>query len=480
MSGDLYHAYRIRTYALLRLDEALSEGAATYDHDIITIEHVLPQNPPAGSEWTQWFPDAEERERYANRLGNLVLLTRRRNSQASNYDFATKKEKYFKTKGSVSAFAITTQVVSEDTWTPEVVERRQRDLLDTFRSVWQLEAAPAGEALMAAQNEQGASAAATGTATGPHQGPRKEVREAFWTELLDRAKERTDLHADISPSQYNWIGTSAGIGGLGLNYLIWKDQAAVELYIDRGQGKAEENAAIFDELMAHREAIEEAFGAPLDWQRLPDKRATRIRRIVARRGYRDGQWEKTHEAMVDGMVQLEHAVRPYLDALDLEKTSSSLDPEERDRLREQFWTELLEQSNARTDRFQDISPKQGRNLNASAGPGFRFKYAVNRHAGRASFIIDSDSRDANRQVFSRLKEDQAAIEDAVGQPLMWLDGEARRCALVYETEEGGYLDEADWPSVHAQMVDAMAALEEAVAERLDEINANVMGQSHEH
>jgi hypothetical protein len=267
---------------------------------------------------------------------------------------------------------------------------------------------------------------------------------------------------------------------LGLNYLVWKDQAAVELYIDRGQGKAEENAAIFDELMAHREAIEEAFGAPLDWQRLPDKRATRIRRIVARRGYRDGQWDKTQEAMIDGMVRLERAVRPYLDALDVEKSSSSLDPEEKNRLRERFWTELLERSNARTDRFQDISPKRGRNLNASAGPGFRFKYAVNRHAGRAAFIIDSDSAEANRHVFSRLKEDQEVIEDAVGQPLMWLDGEARRCALVYETTEGGYLDKAAWPAVREQMVDAMVALENQMAARLDEINANTTPQSHEH
>jgi len=34
---------KLRTYILLRLDSALSGGGATYDYDLITVEHVLPQ-----------------------------------------------------------------------------------------------------------------------------------------------------------------------------------------------------------------------------------------------------------------------------------------------------------------------------------------------------------------------------------------------------------------------------------------------------
>lgn len=140
VSGDLFHAYRIRTYALLRLDAALSEGEAVYDHKIISIEHVLPQSPPSDSQWVEWFPSEEMRNAYAHRLGNLVLLTRRRNSRARNYDFERKKEEYFKTKGSVSAFALTTQVVSEERWTPEVIGRRQYELLEKLRDIWRLDA----------------------------------------------------------------------------------------------------------------------------------------------------------------------------------------------------------------------------------------------------------------------------------------------------------------------------------------------------
>jgi hypothetical protein len=142
LTGDLYESKRIRKYALLRLDAALSEGEATYDHDILTIEHVLPKNPEPDSQWTEWFDDPEMRRHYVHKLGNLVLLSRRRNTSASNYEFDRKKEKYFKTKGSVSAFALTTQVVARDEWTPEIVEVRQEELIDVFKEIWGLKGIP--------------------------------------------------------------------------------------------------------------------------------------------------------------------------------------------------------------------------------------------------------------------------------------------------------------------------------------------------
>ena len=77
--------------------------------------------------------------------------------------------------------------------------------------------------------------------------------------------QRTALHANISPSRYNWIGTSAGISGLGFNYTVRQHDAGVELYIDRGKEASAENERIFDQLLAARESIEEVFGEPLDW-----------------------------------------------------------------------------------------------------------------------------------------------------------------------------------------------------------------------
>jgi hypothetical protein len=109
---------------------------------------------------------------------------------------------------------------------------------------------------------------------------RDTLQRRFWTGLLERAAKRTTLHANISPSRYNWIGTSAGISGLGFIYTVRQHDAGVELYIDRGKEAGAENELIFDQLVATREAIEEVFGGSLDWQRLEGKRAFRIKKQI--------------------------------------------------------------------------------------------------------------------------------------------------------------------------------------------------------
>ena len=137
LNDDLYLIQRIRLFILLRLDAALSEGEATYQFPTITVEHVLPQNPASNSVWLRNFTNGEQ-EKYVHRLGNLVLLSRRKNSEAQNYDFQKKKEKYFTTNTGVSPFALTTQVLQEDEWTPAVIERRQKKLIAVLKQVWRL------------------------------------------------------------------------------------------------------------------------------------------------------------------------------------------------------------------------------------------------------------------------------------------------------------------------------------------------------
>ena len=138
LRGPVYLAKRVRLPLLLRLDEVVSDGSATYDHRIITVEHILPQNPEAESQWLEWFPDAEERTSWVHRLGNLALLSRAKNAQASNFEFERKKNEYFSRRGT-SPFALTTQVLAEGDWTPAVLERRQEQLVNRLLDVWRLD-----------------------------------------------------------------------------------------------------------------------------------------------------------------------------------------------------------------------------------------------------------------------------------------------------------------------------------------------------
>jgi len=138
LDGPIYPLLRVRMPLLLRLDDLLADGGAVYDHRIISIEHVLPQTPAAGSVWLDWFPTEESREHWVHRLANLVLLTHQKNSQAQNYDFDRKKNEYFQRRN-VSTFALTSQVLGMSTWTPEILEARQRQLIDRLSAEWRLE-----------------------------------------------------------------------------------------------------------------------------------------------------------------------------------------------------------------------------------------------------------------------------------------------------------------------------------------------------
>ena len=137
IDGNIYLQTRVYKPLLLRLDSMLTDAGARYDHPIITIEHMLPQSTSTGSQWLDWFPNPDDRSRWTHAIANPVLLSRRKNSQASNYEFERKKSAYFQT-GGVAPFALTTEVVSHSQWTPEILEQGQEKLLQTIRAHWRL------------------------------------------------------------------------------------------------------------------------------------------------------------------------------------------------------------------------------------------------------------------------------------------------------------------------------------------------------
>lgn len=139
LNSDIYYlTARRRNYLILRLDSFLSDGAASYDAKVLTIEHVLPQTVEAGSEWEENWPDADVRQQWVHKIANLLPLTQQRNSAASNFDFAKKKTAYFGGRQGVSSYVMTTQVLNTQEWTPDLVNTRQNNLLEVLEAGWKL------------------------------------------------------------------------------------------------------------------------------------------------------------------------------------------------------------------------------------------------------------------------------------------------------------------------------------------------------
>jgi hypothetical protein len=142
------------------------------------------------------------------------------------------------------------------------------------------------------------------------------LRQRFWAALLERAKGRTNLHAGISPSRWNWIGAGAGHRELSYNYVIRQHEAVAELYIDRGNESDEENRRIFEEIQRHQAPIEASVGGPLEWDCVEGRRACRIRVTIKTGGYRDSDtWPTTQDDMIEAMSKLEKALAPHVAGL---------------------------------------------------------------------------------------------------------------------------------------------------------------------
>ncbi len=143
---------------------------------------------------------------------------------------------------------------------------------------------------------------------------RYQIRKRFWTQLLEKAKGKTKLHANISPNEFSWIGTSAGHKGLSFNYNVKQHATMAELYIDTGKDGYNENKAIFDQLHASKDKIEAEFGDRLQWKSLEGKRACRICYPINHGGYRDEEekWPEIQDKTIDAMISLEKALKPHI------------------------------------------------------------------------------------------------------------------------------------------------------------------------
>jgi len=134
--SQFYSIYggKLAKYILLRIDMNYwdLENFPGYP-GTITVEHILPQNPSKDSRWLEIFND-KEREIWTNRLGNLVLLSGRKNSKAQNYDFNKKKKVYFSKKN--TPFRITQHLEKIEKWTLEEVRERHQMLLNNAKEIF--------------------------------------------------------------------------------------------------------------------------------------------------------------------------------------------------------------------------------------------------------------------------------------------------------------------------------------------------------
>jgi uncharacterized protein with ParB-like and HNH nuclease domain len=95
----------------------------------IQLEHILPQTVEGeNSEWSKLFTE-EDRNDLTNCIGNLTLLSMRKNIQAYNYSFSEKKKAYQDKDNVVTAFFITQKILRYSVWDKEAIIERKKELI---------------------------------------------------------------------------------------------------------------------------------------------------------------------------------------------------------------------------------------------------------------------------------------------------------------------------------------------------------------
>jgi uncharacterized protein with ParB-like and HNH nuclease domain len=99
-----------------------------------TLEHIIPQQPEENTNWIKDFSE-DFRKEYIYKLGNMTLLTQRKNSANKNYDFEKKKEQYKKTKLSITTELTTDKFIMSEAF----IKERHAKIVEKLNQYFNLE-----------------------------------------------------------------------------------------------------------------------------------------------------------------------------------------------------------------------------------------------------------------------------------------------------------------------------------------------------
>ena len=139
----------------------------------------------------------------------------------------------------------------------------------------------------------------------------------FWSLLKNKLKEnKFDLLERISPNPYYSIGFSRGGGYYG--FCIGRHAFRVELYFSN-----DANKELIDAMAKYKDVIEGSFNGKIEWERLENKKASRIKYEMTKEQINqlEGKfsdelyWDVLIDWYCDAMIRFYKAINPYLEKI---------------------------------------------------------------------------------------------------------------------------------------------------------------------
>ena len=141
-----------------------------------------------------------------------------------------------------------------------------------------------------------------------------EAYKAYFQELIDELRTKYKFTEAKVGQPQNWNSFTSGVRGIVFsNAFSQGGKIRAEVYIDLKD--KDENKKLFDRLVAKKELIEKEYGDRFEWERLDDRRASRIAI------YRDGTIEAPEETRrellqwsIKNLLKLKEVVLPQIKA----------------------------------------------------------------------------------------------------------------------------------------------------------------------
>lgn len=138
-----------------------------------------------------------------------------------------------------------------------------------------------------------------------------ELRKVFWTELLEKFNTMSGQYKNVNPTMDHWLSSGSGVSGTVFSFVITRIYVSVELLINKGT--QEENKKIFDRLYSQKDAIEGVYGSSLTWERLDNKKSSRIAAKLENADITNREeWDNMKDFLCQAMLKFEKALKEPL------------------------------------------------------------------------------------------------------------------------------------------------------------------------
>lgn len=120
---------------LMLLEYKYQDNSLEKSFKQMSIEHILPQTPNFGSKWMADFTE-EERANFTHKIGNLIIIGRRKNSSLGNLEYLQKRQKYF--DKNIGSFARSLKLYNDypSQWTSVEYKQNQANVIKDLKEIF--------------------------------------------------------------------------------------------------------------------------------------------------------------------------------------------------------------------------------------------------------------------------------------------------------------------------------------------------------